>query len=182
MSSKYEGISGAYFKWMCGLVSGSRFSKASSFDRLLRALHDTDFTYIISRDSDRVRDGLNLRYLFAYEHYDIDDAESYIQGPCSVLEMMVALSLRCERNIMDNPAYGDRTGQWFWGMVVSLGLGSMMDDRFDEKYVDDVLTRFLNREYEPNGKGGLFTIKNCKRDLREVEIWYQLNWYLDNIV
>ena len=109
MIRKYEGVSGEYFKWMCNLVCGNRFSKDMSFDRLLRTLHDTDFTYIISRDSDRVRDGINLRYQFAHEHYEIDEAESYIQGSCSILEMMVALSLRCEKNIMDNPAYGDRT-------------------------------------------------------------------------
>ena len=45
---------------------------------------------------------------------------------------------------------------------------------------DDVIKRFLDRDYEPNGKGGLFTIKNCRQDLRKVEIWYQLCWYLDS--
>ena len=39
----------------------------------------------------------------------------------------------------------------------------------------------MNREYEPNGKGGLFTIRGCEEDLTEVEIWYQLNWYLNTI-
>ena len=83
---------------------------------------------------------------------------------------------------MDDPLVGDRTGQWFWGMVTSLGLGSMMDDRFDKRYVEDVVVKFLNREYEPNGKGGLFTIKNCDQDLRDVEIWVQLLWYLDTMM
>lgn len=82
---------------------------------------------------------------------------------------------------MDDPRKGDRTQQWFWGMVNSLGLGSMRDDIFDRGFVDYTINRFLNRDYEPNGKGGLFTIRNCDRDLRTVEIWYQLNWYLDTI-
>lgn len=82
---------------------------------------------------------------------------------------------------MDDPAMGDRTSQWFWGMVSSLGLNHMMDSLFDEQVVDNVITTFLNREYQPNGKGGLFTIKNYKRDLRTVEIWVQLGWYINTL-
>ena len=83
---------------------------------------------------------------------------------------------------MDNPAYGDRTKQWFWGMIVNMGISAMTDDVFNRQYVEAAVTRLLNREYEPDGKGGLFTIKDCDRDLRTVEIWYQLCWYLDEIV
>ena len=83
---------------------------------------------------------------------------------------------------MADSELGDRTGQWFWNMIVSLGLGSMMDSRYDEEYVDSVIYRFLNREYERNGKGGLFTIEHCPRDLRGVEIWYQMSWYLNDFV
>ena len=95
--------------------------------------------------------------------------------------MMVALAIRCEETIMDNPEMGDRTTQWFWAMVVSLGLGSMTNETYDEKEVSNIVTIFLQREYAPNGKGGLFTIKNTKKDLRDVEIWHQLCWYLDNM-
>ena len=96
--------------------------------------------------------------------------------------MMTALAIRCEENIMDDTRYGDRTTQWFWGMINNLGLGSMWGDNYDKVYVDQVLQTFLNRDYAPNGKGGLFTIRNCDRDLRDVEIWYQLNWYLNSIL
>jgi hypothetical protein len=96
--------------------------------------------------------------------------------------MMVALALACEEDIMDNTSYGNRTGQWFWGMIVNLGLGSMTDGRYDERRVDEIIDRFLDRDYEPNGEGGLFTIRHCDRDLRDVEIWHQLCWYLDSII
>ena len=95
--------------------------------------------------------------------------------------MMIGLAIRCEEWIMDNPNYGNRTRQWFWSMISSLGLGSMHDERFDEAYVKQIVIRFLNREYQPDGRGGLFTIRNCEYDLRDVEIWYQLCWYLDDI-
>ena len=83
---------------------------------------------------------------------------------------------------MYDPNIGDRTEQWFWEMIVNLGLGGMMDDIFDVEHVEYIVDRFLNREYEPNGRGGLFFIRNCKYDLRRVEIWYQLCWYLDGFV
>ena len=50
-----------------------------------------------------------------------------------------------------------------------------------EVYAIDVIRRFLNRDYERDGKGGLFTIEHCRYDMRDIEIWYQANWYLDNI-
>lgn len=82
---------------------------------------------------------------------------------------------------MDDPTMGDRTGQWFWGMIINLGLGCMTDDQYDEEYVESVVRRFLNREYEPDGRGGLFRVRRCEYDLRNVEIWDQLGWYLNSI-
>lgn len=175
-------IKNRYFEWMCDLVCGDRFSKNISYRKLLIFLHDAEFTYSIPKDGNRAEDGIDLRYRFAYENTNIEDAELYLDGPCSVLEMMVALSIRCEETIMDDPNMGLRTGQWFWGMISSLGLGSMNDELYNRRFVEDVILKFLNREYKPNGKGGLFTIRNCDDDLRTVEIWYQMCWYLDSIV
>lgn len=170
-----------YFDWLTDIVCRDRFSKSISFRKLLAHLHSVEFTYLIERDENRAEEGKDLRHRFAYYHASICNAERYLEGPCSVLEMIIALAIRCEENIMDDPTMGNRTGQWFWDMIVSLGLGSMIDREYDEEYVDFVINRFLNREYEPNGKGGLFTIDNCEEDLRTVEIWYQMCWYLDGI-
>lgn len=171
-----------YFEWLYELACGNRYSKNTSFRKLLMQLHRTEFIYLLLKDKNRAEDGIDLRYRFAYDvHTEIHDAEKYLSGPCSVLEMILALSMRTEETIMVNPHVGDRTGQWFWGMIVNLGLGSMSDDNYDKRYVEMALNRFLNREYEPNGKGGLFTVRNRNRDLRQVEIWYQLCWYLDSV-
>ena len=109
------------------------------------------------------------------------DARFMDDDPCSVLEMMIALAIRCEENIMDNPEVGDRTGQWFWGMIANLGLGAMYNSRFDREYVDETIARFLNRDYDPDGKGGLFRVKNCDHDMRDMEIIDQLFRYLNSI-
>lgn len=176
-------VSNAYFEWLTDIVCSKKYSSQVSFERLLMRLHNIEFRYSIPKDRNRAEDGMALRYKFAMCHdpEDFDIASmDYLDGPCSVFEMMVALAIRCEESIMDNPTVGSRTGQWFWGMIVNLGLGSMVDRRYDRRFVDDVINRFLDREYEPNGKGGLFTIDNCMYDLRTVEIWYQLCWYLDS--
>jgi hypothetical protein len=129
-------------------------------------------------DANRAAKGMDLRWRFVLRT-DNRDLYEYLDGPCSVLEMMIALAITCEENIMDDPRVGDRTGQWFWSMIYNLGLKHMTDDNFDEEYVAEVIDRFLNREYEPDGRGGLFRIKNCAYDLRHVEIFHQLCWYLD---
>lgn len=172
-------IENEYFEWLFTKVCQDRYSENVSFRKLLMELHGTNFKYIISRDENRAADGIDMRHRFlldrGYDVYSID-------RPCSILEMMVALAVRCEETLMDDPRFGDRTTQWFWGMIVSLGLGSMRDDTYDKIFVKDVIKRFLKRDYEPNGKGGLFTIEHCDKDLRNVEIWYQLNWYLNSIL
>ena len=167
-----------YFEWIYELVCRDRFPRDISFRKLLMRLHEVEFAYSIPRDENRAADGVGLRHRFAVDPRDLEA----LDGPCSILEMMVALAIRCEENIMDDPAYGDRTGQWFWGMINNLGLGAVTDANYDREYVDEVIVRFLNREYERNGKGGLFTIRNCKRDLRKLEIWVQMCHYLDSIL
>lgn len=180
----HDDVMNAYFEWLFDIVCGTRFGGDISFRKLITHLHNTEFRYVIPNDENRAREGQNLRYHFALTQlcpmpeYVILDI---LAGPCSVLEMMVALAIYAEEHVMTNPQIGDRTGQWFWNMVVNLGLGDQMDSRFDRKYVESTLSRFMDRKYSPNGRGGLFTIQNCQRDLRKVEIFYQLCWYLGTI-
>lgn len=173
-----------YFEWMYDLVCGEIYTNQNSYRMLLEYLHTVEFTYSIRKDINRARDGVDLRFRFAdgyFPEYSYEEINELLPGPCSVLEMMIALAIRCEETIMDDPSYGNRMAQWFWKMVVSLGLGAMTDRRFDISYVEEVVEIFLAREYEPDGRGGLFRIRNCEHDLREVEIWIIMLWYLDSI-
>lgn len=170
-----------YFEWMYDLMCEGRFAKSITYRKLFTFLHDTEFVYFVPHDENRAEDGIALRYRYCVLH-DCEDLEDYLGGPCSVLEMMVALAIRCEERIMSDPEKGDRTTQWFWDMMTSLGLSSMTDYNFDERLVNDVVTKFLNRNYDRNGKGGLFTIKRWNRDARTAEIWHQLMAYLNTLV
>lgn len=177
-----EGLHKEYFEWLYCLVCDNRYGRLS-YKNLLLCLNNIEFYPVIDLDENRLQDGIDFRYRFGYENgYPRHDIERYLDDrPCSVLEMMVALAFRVEEQIMDDSDYGNRTGQWFWNMIVSLGLGSMNDSRFDERFVQQTISRFLDRKYSPNGKGGLFTIENCPYDLRDMEIWNQFMWYLDSI-
>ncbi len=165
----------SYFEWLVELTTKDRYP-SGTYDKLLWQLYDTEFIFTLPRDENRAIDGIYLRRRFDSEYADLDGS------PCSILEMMVALAIRCEEEYMDDPLVGDRTKQWFWRMVTSLGLGSMTDDRYDADLVSDILEQFLNREYGYDGRGGLFRMSNPPRDLTTVEIWKQLCWYLDSII
>lgn len=180
-----QDIRNEYFDWLSNLVCGNRYSKQISFKNLLTHLHDIEFKWVNPRDQNRAEEGEALRYRFALECGYEDSANAIVDildAPCSVLEMMVALAIVCEETIMDDPSIGDRTAQWFWGMITNLGLGGMQNSRYDGDRVNKVIERFMNLDYEPDGRGGLFRIVGCDCDLREVEIWYQLCWYLDTIM
>lgn len=171
-----------YFNWMYDLVSKGRYSSATSYRKLLSYLHEVEFTYMYTKDEDRAYDGINLRHRYALTTNRYRHVSKALNGdPCSVFEMILALAIRCE-NTMDDPLLGDRTGQWFWRMIVSLGLGGMTDSLFDRQEAEKIMSRFLNREYSPEGRGGLFTIKGCDRDLRYMLIWDQHCYYLDTMI
>lgn len=174
-------IADEYFEWMVEMVSDETYL---SYRKLLCYLHDIEFIYILPMDGNRAQDGIDFRYRFGYENgYSRDQIKKYLDvRPCSIFEMMVALAFDAEEHIMDDDSYGNRTGQWFWTMIVSLGLGRMDDTHFNRRYVDQVIDDFLNRNYEPNGKGGLFTVQNPPMDMRDTEIWYQFMWYLNEIL
>lgn len=167
-----------YFEWLYELICGDGRTR---YRKLFTYLHSVEFIPSFPRDENRAADGISLRWRFCVDnHYDNDICD-YIDGPCSVLEMIIALAVKAE-DLMDDERYGDRAPQWFFGMLRSLGIFGMTDEKFDEKFTEKIILRFLNREYEPNGKGGLFTLKRCDKDLTKVEIWHQLCWFLDQVI
>lgn len=168
-----------YFNWMYDMMCDGRFAPEISYRNLFEFLHEVEFVYSVPHDKNRASDGVSLRYKYCCMN-ECEDLERHLTGPCSVLEMLVALSIHIE-HLMASTAKGDRTAQWFWGMITNLGLGSMCDSNYNEWLVNDVITRFLNREYDRNGKGGLFTVKGWDRDARDAEIWHQLMAYLNTL-
>lgn len=178
--SEYE-LTTEYFNWLCSLVryDGDGRYRVIFYGALLHTLFTEPFDYQGVLDENRYEDGISMRYRFGSEKaYDEAMIATTIDTrDCSMLEMMVALARRCESDIMSDSKYGNRTGEWFWDMISSLGLDEMTDDSYDETYVLEVLFKFYTKRYSPDGRGGLFTVPDVG-DLREKDIWWQLNQYL----
>lgn len=173
-----------YFEWMYRLVCDGRFSARSSYRELLMTLFDTRYDYEHQHPNDerRAMDGIDLRYQFASEeHLDYRLIATELDiCDCSVLEMLIALAKRCE-DIAADDYYGDRTGQWFWNMLYTLGIANYDDLRIVGRSEDirRKLHTFFENEYLPNGEGGLFRVDRCNEDLRGMEIWKQMCLYLN---
>lgn len=152
-----------YFKW---LMQSAGIPK--TYETVCELLFTTDYIWLIDIDEDRAEDGITLRYRYGDEHgynsmFDIMDS------PCSCLEMILALAKR--QGIIFNDE--DDIWNWVGPMFDSLGLSPGID------YEDALfkISRWLNRKFYPDGRGGLFTIHNCDKDLRKVDYWTQANWW-----
>lgn len=176
-----------YRKWLIQKAE-NLLSDFGEYKELCEYLYSKPFRWVIEEDANRAKDGTYLRTVFADETDDVSyhDIALYLDAsdiPCNILEMMVALAVRCEKYIMQDPDYGDRTNLWLFGMINSLGLDIMTDGHFSEERANEIIDILLDRKYSPNGKGSLFSndILEPTEDFTKLEIWYQLNWYLSTI-
>lgn len=173
-------VENAYFEWIYDLCCKDKFPREISYRKLFTDLHNIEFYWIIPNDYNRASDGKSLRRKFEYRT-EYTDASDVITGSASVLEVMVALAWRIEDDYKSNDDYGDRTKQWFWYMVHSLGLWGQDDNNYDRDYVYERIELFMNREYDANGQGSLFYLPSCKIDLTKIEIWGQMQRYLNTL-
>ena len=165
-----------YRRKLISIVFNNRYSD-ESYDKLFEHLYSCDFEWPdeIPGDFNRAADGIQLRKDLGF--YDISDNK-----PCSILEMLIALAMRMDQDIMYSPEEGDRTGLWFWEMLANLQLVSQNDYNYDAAYVDSCIEIFLRRQYDADGSnGGLFVLNNPRKDLRGIEIWYQAMWWLTEL-
>lgn len=166
-----------YLEWLYKNYIGaiSNPNPERSCWQLAKQLYETPFTWIVDDDANRAERGKELRQQFIID-YDVDDIEiNWLQIDCSVLEMMIALACRASFESWGEP------GDWFWKFLGNLGLEGYNDRVYSEaimQEVDAVLRRWLDREYDENGVGGLFPRTNAREDQRNVKIWYQLQGYL----
>ena len=179
--TRTEQIKVEYFNWLADKVDNGEMTGRKRYDRLLSFLFNRPFDPAIRRDVNRAEDGCELRYRFGNEngYYKVEIKHELDDVECSMLEMMVALSIRMEETIMHDDDKGNRTAFWFWEMVDSLGLFGLDDRNWNEDAAISSVRRFQTRKYSPNGRGGLFIIRNPKYDMRRMEIWYQMNEYLN---
>ena len=100
---------------------------------------------------------------------------------CTVLEMLIAAAIQMEK-IMDDPDIDYSARHWFWMFLENLDLADMTDDVYDKTYIYGRVSMFMDRTYDPDGDGNIIYIPNIREDLRDIEIWCQMCWYMDSIL
>ena len=169
-----------YLEWLYSQVAQvSVRNQARSYWRLLNILYKTEFVWLVANDDNRMEDGRDLRREFV-EDYDIDHPDDdWMHIGCSMLEMFIGLSRRLS---FEDEEEHDTTVDWFWHLMANIGLRVFTDhelcDDQQEAYVSYILEEVIWRNYQSNGRGGLFPLRNPQEDQREVELWYQLSSYL----
>lgn len=130
----------------------------------MEKLHHVEFIFSTEFDRNRAADGIFLRGSKTYGH-----------RPCSVLEMLVGLTMRAYDEYVNG--YVDGPSDFFWEMLENLGLDYYSDAAYDDYQVETILMKWLNRDFAPNGVGSIFPLKHTKNDQRDVEIWAQMQEY-----
>ena len=138
---------------------------------LVSALAEIEFIPRHPMDENRADDGLELRSDFEYETGNFIDKSSGLMPSCTFFEMVAALAIRCESQMMRNLSIGDRTSKWFFEFLDNLDILGC-DDR-NVEYIVDMCEAFMN------GKKDMFPLK--KRGIKQAneEIWKQLTAYLN---
>lgn len=163
-----------YFRWLVDSIG----DRAKTYWLLMKELYSIDFVWTIADDANRCADGLALRDEFI-DQAGINPAVCGLnKKPCSVLEVLFALSRRCEIDIMAVPGEEDVT-KWFWIMLEHLDILRCDDDHFDGQYVNQQVSKWLNRRYKKNGEGGIFPTSKPRKDQRETPIWTQMMSYIN---
>lgn len=147
-----------YFAWLVDKIGGGMLGR-ESYWLLLNHLHRMDYIWREPMDENRAIDGISLRRAYLDECRITDI--SFEDEPCSVLELFVALAIRCEDTM--HTIFGpDETWKWFWRWMEGLGLDHCEDWNFDRRYVDEKIGEFLDQKVWPNGE---------KRSNSELWVW-----------
>ena len=164
-----------YHDWMCDLMC-MNLPEHRNYQLLMHDLDCKPFIFFHPLDKNRELDGHFLRDDYFKETgcdpYELD------RRPISVLEALVALSIRIETEITGDLG-NDHIEKWFWVMIKNLGLDFYSDDNYDPGEVDRILDIWLCRKFKSNGHGGVFPLKKVTQDQRDIDIWYQMQLYLD---
>lgn len=164
----------AYLEWLAGLVAIDGTVTTNEF-HLLLTLYSIPYDFAYEKDENRMIDIDELR-----ERFEESYQSSHLPFAApSVLEMMIALSLKIENKVMSNLERGNRAPKWFWMMLDNLGLTYDTTGIFSEEYVTAVINRWITHQFEPNGDGSPFPMRRPPADLTKVDIWRHCMWYMN---
>lgn len=164
---KIDRIRNRYFRWLLKKIDYESVKNSGrDYLYLLRSLFEREFYWDVPHDNNRLADGLHLRIEGGFTEYNL--------GPCSMLEMMIALAQRIDKEIVTDY----NLPKWFWVMIDNSGLCKYDNNNWDPESVKYIQSLILFRGYGKDGNGGLWPLKNAQKDQRTVEIWYQMHAFI----
>lgn len=174
-------VESLYKDWLYFLAFEDEIER-ERYSLLLDNLSHTIYCSLNPRDTNRIYDAIDFRYRFGAElniPREIIDRELK-DHDVSVLEVMISLSFYCYENVSQYSLSCQMdTSSWFKDMLKSLGLFNMNDQNFNYDIFEERMKKFLKGDIYPNGRGGLFTVNNPTVDMRNLELWYQMNHYIN---
>lgn len=151
-----------YFEWLINRVGFSR----RGYDQLLYFLYTVPFRYVLDRDRYRADDAFSLA-----DEFGID------RGYVSVLEVLIALAIRIDDELIGDPS-DPKPNKIFWEMCCNLHLDEYNNKKFNVQKVQNILLKWMERDFNSDGYGSIFPLDDPRQDQRKLEIWSQLQEYL----
>lgn len=173
----------AYFDFLLSFLDEDENMLPSMFDsyHLLWKLHHTEFRYSAMMDRNRDMDGREWR-----NRYGGELPPAFLKRPASVLEVLLGLADRMAFELDDE----EGIAAYFWEMLNNLGIAYAdydfeLDASLDRK-VDKAINRWMSRQYDSHGRGGVFPLEFVPEfyesdefhNQNRLELWYQMQLYL----
>ena len=136
-----------YHRWLVSVVDTPEKDFSRYYTCLTDHMDGKAYRYVVARDQDRYVDGLHLRDVYGIRR----------DGPCSILECLVALFAKYSDTVLTDPGDVSVAPELFYDAMEHLGLLFFDDSRYDFRQVEDILEGFLEWKIR------LFGVKNCKK-------------------
>lgn len=165
-----------YLRWLESQIRDEHGNANKTYGDLMRLMFEKEFVWSVPHDDNRVADGLDLRPDFCHDHGIPIDSLSYL-GPVSFLEVLIALSRRMAF------AAGGQPHVWAWHFLNNLELHRMPDplSKRKAKQANMIMDVCINRTYQPDGVGGFFPLAWPDDDQTQIELWYQMAAYINEL-
>lgn len=142
------------------------------YEDMLRVLYSYPFEIIVETDANLLPNVFALRDEYGYK------PKPYEKDMANCFEIFISLASKFDWLLSDlkNP---DRTEEWFWMMMKNTGLIFYDNEHFNRDDIESICDVFVHRKYKTNGYGGPFPLRQPRKNVRRVDLWYQINWYVN---
>lgn len=167
-----------YLRWLEPQLREEHDRPDKTYWELLNVMFDKEFGWSVPMDDNRLVDGLDLRVDFSRDYHPRpNNRQLDALGPCSFLEVLIALSRKLAFTA------GGKAPGWAWVLLGNLELQRMWDPLTRPKHVKirEVMDTVISRTYLPDGTGGFFPLAWPDDDQTKIQLWYQLNSYVEEL-